>query len=328
MATREDIEMRKISFIFGVFLLMLVPAAVSASAGTLLYLATGSTGGTYYPLGGAIAGIVSRNVPDLQITSETGNASSANIKLISSGHVEMALAQNDIAYWARNGMPPFDEKHENIRVVASLYPEHVHCIIMKGAGISDMEDLHGKRVSVGAPDSGVLGDVTAIMKTANMHMADIRADFLDFNSTTQNFKDGHLDAGFVVAGYPTSSITDLAATRDIDLLNFSDEFLAALKDEFPFFVKNVIPAGTYRGIDRDVVTPAVLAMLICDAALPDEVVYNITKAFWENAADLRKAHPQADFIHMETALDGATIPVHPGAARYYMEMGMTLPDLN
>ncbi|NLK18334.1 MAG: TAXI family TRAP transporter solute-binding subunit [Synergistaceae bacterium] len=319
--------MKRLCLICAVFIFVFFASALPAPAGTYIYIATGGTGGTYYPLGGSIADIVSKNVPDLQVTSETGNASSANIKLISAGQVEMALAQNDIAYWARKGMPPFAEKHENIRVVASLYPEHVHCIFMKGDDISDIEDLRGKRVSVGAPDSGVLGDVSAILRSARMEMGDLSADFLDFNSTTQNFKDGRLDAGFVVAGYPTSSITDLAATKNIDLLSFNDDFLDTLREEFPFFIKSTIPAGTYRGIDRDVSTPAVLAMLICDASLPDDVVYRFTKAFWENLADLRKAHPQADHIHLETALDGATIPVHPGAARYYAEVGMEIPEI-
>lgn len=316
--------MKKISLV--VALVLALSVSPVHAAGTFLYIATGGTGGTYYPLGGAIADIISKNVSDLQVTSETGNASSANIKLISAGQVDMALAQNDVAYWAWKGMAPFTERHENIRVIASLYPEHVHCIYMKDAEISDVEDLRGKRVSVGAPDSGVLGDVSAILKVAGMHMGDLSADFLDFNSTTQNFKDGHLDAGFVVAGYPTSSITDLAATRDISLLSFSDDFLASLQEEFPFFVKDTIPAGTYRGVDHDVATPAVLAMLVCDAALSDEVVYSFTKAFWENVSDLRKAHPQADYIKMEKALDGASIPVHPGAAKFYREKDMTIPE--
>lgn len=322
--------MRKIIITVPVFFLFLSAFFVSplpSQAGTLLYIATGGTGGTYYPLGGAIADIISKNMPDLQVTSETGNASSANIKLISGGQVEMALAQNDIAYWALKGMPPFGEKHENIRVVASLYPEHVHCIITKGSDIPSIDGLRGKRVSVGAPDSGVLGDVTAILKAAQMNIGDVCADFLDFNSTTQNFKDGRLDAGFVVAGYPTSSITDLAALQDIDLLSFSDDFLDALRGEFPFFVKSTIPAGTYRGVDKDTVTPAVLAMLICDAALPDDVVYGFTRAFWENVEELRKAHPQANHIHFETALEGTTVPVHPGAARYYAEKGMAVPEI-
>jgi len=324
---RGRFQMKKLVFaVFTAVVLLVVPVE-TAFARTFLSIATGSTGGTYYPLGGGIAEIISRNVPEFQVTSETGNASAANITLIGTRQIEMAFAQNDIAYWASKGMAPFKERFENIRVVASLYPEHVHCITLKGSGVEDIMDIRGKRVSVGAPGSGVLGDVSAIMKIAELHYGDMSTDFLDFNSTTQRFKDGQLDVGFVVAGYPTSSIIDLAATNDIDLVGFNDDFMTRLTAEYPYFIKDVIPAGTYRGIDRDIVTPAVNAMLICEAGLPDDVVYRFTKALWENISDLRKVHPKAEFITLETALDGVSVPVHPGAARFYTEKGMTVPTV-
>lgn len=295
------------------------------AAKTFISIATGGTGGTYYPLGGGIAEIITRKVPDFQVTSETGNASAANIMLIGTRQVEMALVQNDVAYWASRGILPFREKVENIRAVASLYPEHLHCISLKGSGIDDIMDIREKRVSVGAPGSGVLGDVAAVLKVAGLKYSDMSTDFLDFNSTTRRFKEGQLDVGFVVAGYPTSSITDLAATHDIDLVNFNDDFMAVLLAEHPFFVKGVIPAGTYQGIDRSVQTPAVLAMLVCDAALPQDVVYRFTKALWENVSDLQKVHEKAKYITLDTAMDGISVPVHPGAAQFYAEKGMTVP---
>ena len=306
-------------------LLMLSIFAGAASATTFISIATGGTGGTYYPLGGGIAEIISRNVPEFQVTSETGNASAANINLIGTHQIEMAFAQNDIAFWAAKGMSPFKEKYDNIRVVASLYPEHVHCVTLKGSGVSDIMDIKGKRVSVGAPGSGVLGDVTALLKVAGIKFADMQTDFLDFNNTTQRFKDGQLDVGFVVAGYPTSSLMDLATTHNIDLVSFNDDFMAKLVKEFPFFIKDVIPAGTYNGVNRDTPTPAVMAMLVCDAQLSDDVVYKFTKALWDNIADLHKVHAKAKLITLETALDGVSVPVHPGAAKFYTEKGMKVP---
>ncbi len=295
------------------------------AAKTFISIATGGTGGTYYPLGGGIAEIITRKVPDFQVTSETGNASAANIMLIGTRQVEMALVQNDVAYWASRGILPFREKVENIRAVASLYPEHLHCITLKDSGINDIMDIRGKRVSVGAPESGVLGDVAAVLKAAGLKYSDMSTDFLDFNSTTRRFKEGQLDVGFVVAGYPTSSITDLAATHEIDLVNFNEDFMTVLLAEHPFFVKGVIPAGTYQGIDRSVQTPAVLAMLVCDAALPQDVVYRFTRALWENVSDLQKVHEKAKYITLDTAMDGISVPVHPGAAQFYAEKGMTVP---
>jgi len=317
--------MRKTVRLTLALLLVSFVATGAWAAKTFISIATGGTGGTYYPLGGGIAEIITRIVPDFQVTSETGNASAANIMLIGTRQVEMALVQNDVAYWASRGMLPFREKVENIRAVASLYPEHLHCITLKDSGITDIKDIREKRVSVGAPGSGVLGDVGAVLNAAGLKYSDMSTDFLDFNSTTRRFKEGQLDVGFVVAGYPTSSITDLAATHDIDLVSFSDDFMAALLADHPFFVKDSIPAGTYQGIDRNVQTPAVLAMLVCDAALPQDVVYRFTRALWENVCDLQKVHEKGKYITLETALDGISVPVHPGAAKFYGEKGITVP---
>lgn len=317
--------MRKTVRITLALLLVSFVATGAWAAKTFISIATGGTGGTYYPLGGGIAEIITRKVPDFQVTSETGNASAANILLIGTRQVEMALVQNDVAYWASRGILPFREKVENIRAVASLYPEHLHCITLKDSGINDIMDIREKRVSVGAPGSGVLGDVAAVLKAAGLKYSDMSTDFLDFNSTTRRFKEGQLDVGFVVAGYPTSSITDLAATHEIDLVNFNEDFMTVLLAEHPFFVKGVIPAGTYQGIDRSVQTPAVLAMLICDAALPQDVVYRFTRALWENVSDLQKVHEKAKYIALDTAMDGISVPVHPGAAQFYAEKGMTVP---
>jgi TRAP transporter TAXI family solute receptor len=319
--------MKKLLFaVFTAFVFFAVPVG-AASARVFLSIATGSTGGTYYPLGGGIAEIISKNVPEFQVTSETGNASAANLNLIGTRQIEMAFAQNAISYRASKGITPYKEPYENISLVASLNTEHVHGITLKGSGVIDITDIRGKRVSVGAPGSGVLGDVSAILKIAELHYGDMSPDFLDFNNTTQRFKDGQLDVGFVVAGYPTSSIIDLAATNDIDLISFNDDFMTKLTEEYPYFIKDVIPAGTYRGIDSDIVTPAVMAMLVCEASLSDDVVYRFTKALWENIADLHKVHPKAGLITLVTALDGVSVPVHPGAARFYTERGMTVPTV-
>lgn len=319
--------MMKKTMVFATVLCLLFAVfAGAASAKTFVSIATGGTGGTYYPLGGGIADILTRHLEDVQVTSETGNASVANINLLGTHQIEMVFAQNDITYWAAKGMGPFKKgAYDNIRVMASLYPEHVHCITLKGHGVNDIMDIKGKRVSVGAPGSGVQGDVSAILNAANIKYSDMKTDFLDFNNTTQRFKDGQLDAGFVVAGYPTSSIMDLATMHDVDLVEFNDDFLNKLVAEYPYFVKSVIPAGTYQGVDRDVKTPAVMALLVCDADLPEDLVYRMTKALWDNIEELRPIHAKAQLITLETALDGVSVPLHNGAARFYKEKGMTIP---
>jgi hypothetical protein len=306
---------------------LVMSVAGAASAKTFVSLATGGTGGTYYPVGGGLADLISRHLPDVQMTGETGNASVANLNLIGTHEIEMAFVQNDVAYWAYNGERMFKTPYKNIRLVASLYPEHIQCITLKGSGVKDIMDIKGKRVSVGAPGSGVQGDVSAILQVAGIKYADMNTDFLDFNNTTQRFKDGQLDVGFVTAGYPTSSIMDLATLHDIDLVSFSDEFMGELTETFSYFVKSSIPAGTYNGVDHDTPTPAVMAMWVCDADLPEDLIYRITKTFWENVEEMHKVHSKCKLFTLDTATAGASVPVHPGAAKFYKEAGISVPDL-
>ena len=317
--------MRKI---LAVALVLVFALAGVASAQTFVSLATGGTGGTYYPIGGGMADIISRNLPDVQMTAETGNASVANLNLIGTNQIEMALVQNDVAYFAYNGQMMFDKAYKNVRTVAVLYPETIQVVAMKKSGVKKITDLPGKRVSVGAPGSGVLADVQLIFRVLGYKFGDMNTDFLDFNNTAQRMKDGQIDVGFVVAGYPTASIMDLATLHDITLVEFDEELIDKLHSEYPFFVKHVIPAGTYKGVDKDTTTVAVQAMWVCDAGLSDDLVYRITKAFWENVEDLYQVHARARQITLDTALEGVSVPVHPGAAKYYKEVGMEVPVID
>lgn len=310
---------------FALALILVMGFAFAASAQTFMSLATGGTGGTYYPVGGGMADVISKNLADIQMTAETGNASQANLNLIGTHQIEMALVQNDVASFAYDGTFMFKTPYKNVRAIASLYPETVQALAMKKSGVTSMRDLPGKRVSVGAPGSGVQVDVSLIFKSLGYKYSDVNADFLDFNLTTERMKDGQLDVGFVVAGFPTASIMDLSTMHDITLIQFDDKLIEQLHADYPFFVKDVIPAGTYRGVDKDTQTVAVQAMWVCDADLPEDVIYRITKAFWENIADVQKVHAKAKMITLDTALNGISVPLHPGAAKYYAEKGMKLP---
>ena len=295
--------------------------APAFAAKTFLSIATGGTSGTYYPIGGAIAQAVSKGT-DLQATAETGNASVANVNLVAQGDIEVAFAQNDITFWAYTGKLMFKAPLTNIRTIAALYPEHVQVIVTKDSAVKSLEDLKGKRVGVGAPGSGVEGDVRAIFQIAGLKYSDMRVDFLDFGATTSRFKDNQIDAGFVVAGYPTASVMDLATTKDISLLNFDSAFLESLGKEHPYFVPSTIPAGTYRGVDTATTTPAVMAILVTHDKVPDDVIYQFTKAMFTNIADVHASHAKGREINLESALSGLTAPLHPGAAKYFKEMGL------
>lgn len=315
--------MKKTTLIALTALILAFSFAGLASAATYMSVATGGTAGTYYPIGGAIASAVTK-AGAIQCTAETGNASVANANLVATKGIEIAFVQNDIAYWAVNGQLMFQGKPmKNIRAVASLYPEHIHLVTAKNAGINRFADLKGKRVGVGAPGSGVEGDVQAIFKVAGLTYKDLRAaDFLDFAATSSRFKDNQIEAGFVVAGYPVAAIMDLTTTKEVNLLSFDDAFLAKLNKEYPFLVKSTIPGGTYRGIDKDTVTPAVMAILITYDEVPEQDVYNFTKAMWEGIDDIHASHAKGKEINLNTALEGLTAPLHPGAAKFYREKGM------
>ena len=308
---------------FMALLAALAVTTVAAAAPTYMSVATGGTSGTYYVVGGAIASAITKG-GKIQCTAETGNASVANLNLVATEGIEIAFVQNDIAYWAYNGELMFQGKPaKNIRAVASLYPEHIQAVVTKESGIKSIADLKGKRVGIGAPGSGVEGDVQAIFKVAGLTYDDLaKADFLDFAATTSRFKDNQIDAGFVVAGYPTASIMDLTTTKDVTLLSFDDEMLATLQKEYPFFVPSTVPANTYSGITTETKTPAVMAILITNDSVPEEQIYEFLTAMYGNLADIAAVHATGKEITLEGALNGLTCPLHPGAEKFFKEKGI------
>jgi len=287
-------------------------------------IATGGTGGTYYPLGGALAQMISNNVEGLIVTAQSGNASIANCNLISRGQIETGFSQANTTYWCYTGTgilegtPPIT----NLRGIASLYPETIHIVATKAAGIKTIEDLKGKKVGVGAPNSGTAADAEIILNAHGITFDDIKADFLSFNEVAQRLIDGQIDAGFTTAGFPTSSIINIATKRDIVLIPMSAEKIKELVEAIPYYGATVIPGGLYKGVDEDVPALATPALWVCDAKLSPTLVYKMTKALWEHRDVLEKVHSQGKNITLETALDGIGIPLHPGAELYYKEVGL------
>ena len=287
-------------------------------------IATGGTGGTYYPLGGALAQMLSNNVEGLIVTAMTSNASIENCNLIGRGQIETAFSQANTTYWCytATGMLKDTQPITNLRGIASLYPETIHIIATKASGIKTIEDLKGKRVGVGAPNSGTAADAEIILNAHGLTFDDIKADFIDFNEVAQRLVDGQIDAGFTTAGYPTSSIIDIATKRDMVLVPISEEKIKELVTAIPYYGATSIPAGIYKGVDEPVSALATPALWVCDAKLESTVVYKMTKALWEHRDILEKVHSQGKNITLETALDGIGIPLHPGAELYYKEVGL------
>ncbi|MDR3280525.1 MAG: TAXI family TRAP transporter solute-binding subunit [Synergistaceae bacterium] len=316
--------MTKKSIIAAILICASLIATAAFAAPVSVSIATGGTSGTYYPIGGAIAAAVSKN-PDLNATAETGNAAVANTNLVAEGEIEVAFSQADVTAWAYNGELMFEGRPlKGIRTIAALYPETLQLVVSKESGIKSLADLKGKKVGVGAPGSGTEGDVRSILETAGVKYDEMSVEFLDFGGVSSRFKDNQIDAGFVVGGVPTSALMDLTTTKDVALLSFDKDTLDKVIAANPFFVANVIPAGTYRGIDTDTTTPSVMALLITSESVPEEVIYNFTKALFDNIADVQASHAMARNIKLETATNGLTAPLHPGAAKFYKEAGITV----
>ncbi len=317
------VKKRKIFSLVGILLLLLAITGCGKEEKTFFSIATGGTGGTYYPVGGALAQIISEHIPGVSAAAQTGAGSKANCNLIRTHEIESALTQNNVAYWAYKGTEFFEEQGpvENLRGIASLYPEMIQIVARKSENINSISDLRGKKVVVGAPGSGTEIDARRILAAHGITYDDIDEDFMGFSGATQKLKDNQADAAFQTAGYPTSSIIDLSATSDIVLVPIEEDMISKLIDENKYYTKAVIPAGTYKGIDVDIPTVSLMAIWAVDANQPTDLIYQITKTLWEHRDELEKVHDKCKEITFDTALDGIGIPLHPGAEKYYREKG-------
>ncbi|WP_047982082.1 TAXI family TRAP transporter solute-binding subunit [Ornithinibacillus contaminans] len=314
--------MKRKQYILSFATLLVLALALAACGGSKqLSLLTGGTGGTYYPLGGQIADIISDET-DLQVTSAASNASADNIADLASGDADIAFTQTDVMANAVEGTNSFEGNPvDNVLAIGSLYPETIQIVTSADSGITSVEDLAGKKVSVGAPGSGTYVNASQILAAHGLDIdADIEAQDLDFEESTGGIQDGNIDAAFITAGAPTGSVEGLGATTDIAIVPIAQDKIDALIAEHPYYAADVIPAGTYTGIDEEVTTVAVIAMLAVSADLSEEDVYDLTKALYENASKI--THEKGKMVTKETALDGIGIDLHPGAKKYFEEEGL------
>lgn len=285
-----------------------------------LNIATGGTAGTYYPLGGAMAKILNEKISGMNATAESTGASAANINLLNGGSVDIAFVQNDVSYYAVNGTELFkDNKITGLKALATLYPETCQIITVKKTGIKSVADMKGKKIAVGAAGSGVEANARQILAANGLTYNDIKPQYLSFAEAANGLKDGNIDAGFITAGFPTAAIQDLAAQHEIVLIPVSDETVAKLTKEYPFYTKVSIPAETYKGQTEDVQALAVKAMLVVTDKMDEDTAYEITKAIYTNLDQLAAAHAVGKLITVEAAMDGVSIPMHPGAEKFFKE---------
>ena len=284
-----------------------------------LSMLTGGTSGTYYPLGGELAQIISDET-GIETTAQSSNASADNMAALAAGDAELAFTQTDVASNAIEGVNSFEGSPiDNVQAIGSLYPETIQIVTSADSGIESVEDLKGKTVSVGAPGSGTYVNAEQILEVHGMTMEDIDAQNLDFGESTGGIQDGNIDAAFITAGTPTGAVEGLSATVDVKIVPIAKDKIEELVAEYPYYAEDVIPAGTY-GLEEEVTTVAVLAMLAVSDSLSEDVVYDITKAIYENTDKI--SHAKGEFIKTEKALDGIGIDLHPGAEKYFKEAGV------
>jgi len=300
-------------------------------------IGTGAAGATYFPVGGLIANAISAppgsrpcseggacGVPGLVAIAQSTNASVANVTGVQNGTMESGIASADIVYQAYNGQGQFEKKYDKLRVIANLFPEHLHLVLPKGAKLDGIKDLKGKRVGIFSAGSGTQVVVLELLKLYGITKNDIQAAETNAQQSADRLADGQLDAFFIVGGTPVAAISQLAATKGMQLYSLSDEERAAFLKVVPYYYDAAIKAGTYEGQTEDVNTVGVGAQWVVSADVPEDLVYEITKALWNDSsrALFDTGHAKGKDIQLSTALKAVNTPLHPGAEKFYKEKGL------
>ena len=319
--------------------LLLGTGAVHASEEISFFrIATGGVGGTYYPVGGLIAQAISNppgsrpcdkggscGVPALVAVAQSAHGSVANIEAIAADHVDSGFAQSDIAYWAYTGTGLYEniEPISDLRSISHLYAELVHVVVPGDSEANSVADLRGRRVSLGKEGSGTLIDARIVMAAFGLADEDVEAAYLSPEPSSDMMLNGELDAFFIVGGAPFLAVEDLARRIPIRLLPLDGPETEQLLSEQPFFSSTVLQEGTYPGVE-ETATIAVGADWLASASLDEELVYGLTRALWHPTTRilLDSGHARGAEIRLEHALRGLAVPLHPGAARYYREIGL------
>src|SRR5690242_4495292 len=324
-----------------IFLWKLAP--LGAQETQFFRIGAAATSGTFFEIGGVVASAISKppgsppcdrgkncGVPGLIAVALATQGSVENLRMIAADQIESGIAQSDIAGWAYAGTGIFaaDGPMKGLRAIANLFPEDVQIVVRDDSPIQSVADLKGRRISLGQMGSGTLADARVILAAAGLSEKDVAAEYLRPGVAAANMTEGALDGFFLIGGTPVPVIRALASTIPVRLVPIDDEVLAKLKKSSTSYRRSVVPAGTYPGIDVEIPSIGFNALWIVSADESDDLIYAITKALWNEASRrLLAAHnPIGKQVRLEDAIEGLTVPLHPGARRYYQEAGLPLPD--
>lgn len=303
-------------------------AAAAAAQQKTIAIGTGGTGGVYYPLGGGLANILSKTLPNVQATAEVTGGSVDNLKLIGSGQSEIGFSMADAALDALNGEDKFKNGKVDVRTLMVLYPNRMHVVTVEGTGIASMADLKGKRVSTGSPGSATEVMAFRVIEAAGLDKdKDMKRERLGVAESVNAIKDRKIDAFFWVGGLPTAAVTDLGATpgMKIKLIDHSDVVDKMNAKYGKLYVTDVIPAKTYPGQDTDNKISTVWNILVTSAKMPDDLAYDVIKTIFDKKADLVAVHREAEAIDYKYQLtNNSPIPWHPAAIKYFKDKGVKM----
>ncbi len=290
---------------------------------TKMTMGTGGTQGTYFAYGNVLSQYI-KDKTGISVTAVASDGSKANIQSIDVGDYQLGTVQSDVMAYAWDGVRSFKDegKITTFRTVAGLYAEAVQ-LVTTDPNIKSVKDLKGKKVSIGAPASGVYFNAIDVLEAAGLTEKDIQAQYQDFGQSADALKDGKIDAAFIVAGAPTPAIDELCMTnKNARLVPIDGEIAEALMKNNSFYSVYEVPANSYKNQDKAVLTVTVKATLIVSADASEDDVYNLTKAIFENIEDIKVKHAKGAELSLENATEGLTVPFHAGAAKYFKEKGI------
>lgn len=299
----------------------------SAAAETrVLTMGTGGTKGTYFAFGAEIAQLWGKHIEGIEVSPQVTSASKVNIMSINDGEAQLGFSQNDTIFYAYNGdKDQFEgEVVDSFYAIGALYPEAVQLVVAADSPFMSVQDLKGKRVSIGAPGSGTAINAVQILELAGLTLDDVEESWFSFAESATAMQNRQIDAAFITGGVPNPAIAEMAVKLPVRLIPLSADDMAALQAKYPFYVPVTVPRDTYAGQAEDVTIASITAVIIAARDLEDDLVYQLTRTLFEKSGEL--IHAKARELDPVFAVSGVPCPIHPGAARYYKEINVEIPE--